>query len=163
MFKHIKITILDKPMAGLIYAYHHASSSGVLGRATYAALRISTGLLFVLHGAQRLAGLLGVDWAAASVPVLSVFVLAGVLEVTGEFWIALGVMTRPLAFLLAAEIVTAYVIAQLPQEGFPIPKGGAAVLLFGLILAVLAPSGSGAAGPERRIRRGEPDLKTVAR
>lgn len=111
----------------------------------HAALRIGAGLLFMQHGAQKLFGLLGgVDGAGAAVPLLSQFGLAGILEFFGGALVVLGLFTRPVAAILAALMVAAYFIAHAFQAVFPIQNGGELALLYALVFAFLAASGSGA-------------------
>ena len=128
------------------------SALAALGPATHAALRIGAGLLFMQHGAQKLFGLLGgVDGAGATVPLLSQFGLAGVLEVFGGFLIVLGLFTRPVALVLMLEMLAAYVIAHMPQGGFPIQNRGELPLLFALVFAFFAGNGPGPASLDRQI------------
>lgn len=122
------------------------------GRVTHAILRIGTGLLFIQHGVQKLFGLLGgVDGAGATPPLFSMFGLAGVLEFFGGLLIVLGLFTRPVAIVLTLEMVAAYVIAHMPQGGFPIQNGGELALLYALIFLFLAAAGAGPASLDRRI------------
>ena len=69
------------------------------------ALRIAAGLMFFTHGVQKLFG-----WLTDRDPVqlLSEFGVAGVLETFGGLAIALGLFTRPVAFVLAGEMAVAY-------------------------------------------------------
>ena len=105
------------------------------------ALRIGTGLLFMQHGAQKLFGALG---AQGTAPFLSQFWLAGMLEMWGGLLIALGLFTRPVAFVLAGEMAWAYVQAHMPQSVFPLVNRGEPAALFGLIFLFLAANGGGA-------------------
>ena len=111
----------------------------------HAVLRVGAGLLFMQHGAQKLFGLLGgVDGAGATVPLLSQFGLAGVLELFGGALVVLGLFTRPAAAVLAALMVAAYFVAHAAQAVFPIQNGGELALLYALVFAFLAASGPGA-------------------
>ena len=121
-----------------------ATRFGALGSIFHAVLRIGVGLLFMQHGAQKLFGWLGgVDGAGASVELVSLMGLAGVLEFFGGLLIVLGLLTRPVALLLAVEMVAAYFMAHAPQGGFPVQNGGEAALLFALVFAFLAANGPG--------------------
>lgn len=105
------------------------------------ALRIGAGLLFMQHGAQKLFGVLG---AQGTAPFLSQSWLAGMLELWGGLLIALGLFTRPVAFVLAGEMAWAYVQAHLPQSIFPLVNRGEPAALFCLIYLFLAANGGGA-------------------
>jgi len=123
-----------------------------LAGATHALLRIGFGLLFMQHGAQKLFGLFGgVDGAGATVPLLSQFGLAGVLEFFGGALIVLGLLTRPVALLLLLEMIVAYVQVHVPQGGLPIENGGELALLYALGFAFLAGNGPGPWSFDRRL------------
>jgi putative oxidoreductase len=113
--------------------------------ATHSLLRAVTGALFMQHGVQKLFGLL-VDpakpWNGAP-PVLSQFWIAGVLEVFGGALIVLGLLTRPVAFLLAGEMAVAYFQAHFPRHFFPIRNGGEPVVLFCFVFLHLFAVGAG--------------------
>ena len=131
-----------------------ASTLGRLGPATHAALRIGAGLLFMQHGAQKLFGWLGgVDGQGGTVPLVSQFGLAGALEFFGGLLIVLGLLTRPVALVLALEMLAAVFIAHVPQGGFPVQNGGELPLLFALVFAFLAGNGPGPLALDHRLAR----------
>ena len=105
-----------------------------------ALLRIVAGFLFWQHGAQKLFGWFGGEIVSA----LSLLWFAGLLETIGGPLIAVGLLTRPVAFLLAGEMLVAYLIAHLPQGFWPLRNGGVVPLLFAFIFLHLAAAGSGA-------------------
>jgi putative oxidoreductase len=127
-----------------------------LGPATHALLRIGAGLLFMQHGAQKLFGLLGgfMGTPGATAPLMSQMGLAGVLEFFGGLLIVLGLFTRPVAFLLAGEMLVAFLQAHLPQGGFPIQNGGEVPLLYALVWAFLMGNGAGPWSVDARLNRG---------
>jgi len=117
-------------------------------------LRVGAGLLFMQHGAQKLFGFLGgMDGAGASAQLFSQMGAAGVLEFFGGLLIVLGLLTRPVALLLAGQMIVAYLIAHAPQGGLPIQNGGELALLFAFIFAFLASVGSGDWSLDRVIAR----------
>lgn len=108
-------------------------------------LRAMTGLLFMQHGLQKLFGLLLAPdrpWNGAP-PVFSQFWIAGVLELFGGFLIAIGLFTRPVAFLLAGEMAVAYFQSHAPQSFFPVLNRGEAAVLFCFIFLYLFAAGPG--------------------
>ena len=116
-------------------------------------LRIGAGLTFMQHGAQKLFGLLGgVDGQGATPPLMSQFGLAGVLEFFGGLLIVLGLLTRPVAFLLAGQMVVAYFQAHAPQGGLPIQNGGELALLYALVWAYFFAHGAGPLSIDGRLR-----------
>ena len=104
-------------------------------------LRIGAGLLFMQHGAQKLFGVLGSNGAAEA---FTQIWLAGVLEFWGGLLIVLGLLTRPVAIVLALEMIVAYLQAHLPRGLWPIENGGELALLYLTIWAFLAANGPGA-------------------
>lgn len=118
---------------------HVARSAALaLGPITHAVLRIGAGLLFFQHGLQKF-GFFG----GKAVPLASQMGVAGILELVGGALVLIGLATRPVALVLAAEMVVAYVIAHLSKGGWPIDNGGEVALLFALIFVFLAGNGAG--------------------
>jgi putative oxidoreductase len=120
-----------------------------------AILRIGAGLLFMQHGLQKLFGLFG-GIGGATAPLVSLMGLAGVLELGGGLLLVLGLFVRPVALILAAEMVVAFVQAHLPQGGMPIQNGGELALLYALIFVFLAARGAGPVSVDARQGRAEP-------
>ena len=65
----------------------------------YAALRVLAGLLFAFHGSQKLLGFPGGETAQGGL-----MLAAGVIELAGGLLIALGLFTRPAAFLASGTM-----------------------------------------------------------
>jgi len=103
-------------------------------------LRIAAGLLFMQHGAQKLFGALGANGAAEA---LTQIWLAGILEFWGGLLIALGLLTRPVAVVLALEMAWAYLQAHFPRGPWPIQNQGELALLYLSIWLFLAANGPG--------------------
>ena len=110
-------------------------------RATlYACLRIVAGLLFSLHGIQKLFGAFG---APAPVDLVSQMGLAGVIETTAGLGIALGLYASPLALLASGQMAVAYFQVHLPQGPWPIMNGGELAALYCWLFLYIAATGSG--------------------
>ena len=106
-------------------------------------LRIMSALLFLAHGTQKI---LGFPPMAAGRPLPDAFTLswtAGVLELVGGVLLALGLFTRPVAFVLAGEMAFAYFIGHAPRSFFPALNGGDAAILFCFIFLYLVAAGPG--------------------
>lgn len=71
----------------------------------FASLRIIAGLMFATHGAQKLLGLFAAEFRP---PFGSQLWIGGAIELVGGVLIALGLFTRPLAFLAAGTMAVAY-------------------------------------------------------
>jgi putative oxidoreductase len=111
----------------------------------HVALRIGAGLLFMEHGLQKLFGWLG----GQTVPLATQLGVAGVLELFGGLMIVLGVLTRPVALVLTAEMIVAYSLAHAGRAVWPVQNGGELALLYALIFAYLAANGPGAFSVDR--------------
>jgi putative oxidoreductase len=85
-------------------------------------LRILTGLLFLEHGTGN---------------------TTGTLELIGGFLIAIGLFTRPVAFILAGFMAVAYFMVHFPQSFFPAKNYGEPAVLFCFVFLYLAAVGSG--------------------
>ena len=118
---------------------------------THALLRIGAGLLYMEHGLQKLFGMFGgMDGAGATVTLVSQMGLAGVLETFGGLLLVLGLLTRPVAFVLAVEMLVAFLQAHLPRGGVPLQNGGELPLLYMLVFLFLVGHGAGRASLDAR-------------
>jgi putative oxidoreductase len=110
----------------------------------YAVMRIIVALLFACHGAQKLFGVLGgVDGQGASAPLLSLFGLAGIIELVGGLLIAVGFMTGYAAFIASGEMAGAYFIAHFPRGFWPILNTGELAVLYCFVFLYIASRGAG--------------------
>jgi putative oxidoreductase len=116
-----------------------------LGRWTHAILRLGAGVLFMEHGLQKLFGMFGgIGTSGGTVPLASQLGVAGLLETVGGALLILGLLTQPVAIMLAAEMIIAFAIAHAPQGGWPIQNQGELALLYAAIFVFLAGNGAGA-------------------
>lgn len=145
-------------MAETVSLSNRRTTAGALGPWTHALLRIGAGLLFMQHGVQKLFGWLGGfgGQPGGTAELFSQMGLAGVLETFGGLLIVVGLFTRPVAIILALEMIAAFFIAHMPQGGFPVQNGGEVPLLYVLIYVFLAANGSGTASVDHAMasRRG---------
>ena len=102
--------------------------------------RIVFGFLFACHGAQKLFGAFGGH------PMLNnpLIATAGVLEFVGGIIIALGIFTRPVAFVLSGEMAVAYFKAHFPGGFWPIQNHGELAVLYCFFFLYLSLRGAGA-------------------
>jgi putative oxidoreductase len=115
-----------------------------------AVLRIVAGLLFMEHGTQKLFGFPAGEHAGVAVGSLPW--IAGLLELVLGALIALGLFTRPAAFIASGEMAVAYWMAHAPQNFFPVNNGGDAAILYCFVFLYLVFSGPGALSLDRRGR-----------
>ncbi len=70
--------------------------------------------------------------------------IGGVLETFGGLAFALGLFTRPIAFVLAGEMAVAYFQFHFPQSIFPTVNNGVPAVLHCFIFLYFVFSGAGA-------------------
>jgi putative oxidoreductase len=104
-------------------------------------LRIVAALIFFEHGTQKLLGFPVSDRPAPEL--LTMGGIAGVLELVGGALLALGLFTRPVAFILSGEMAVAYWWAHAPQSFFPVNNGGDAAILYCFVFLYLFAAGPG--------------------
>jgi putative oxidoreductase len=107
-----------------------------------ALLRVVAALLFMSHGTMKLLGFPASDFQP---PLLSLFGLAGVLEIVGGLLLVIGLFTRPVAFILSGQMAVAYFMAHASQAFVPLQNGGESAVLFCFIFLYLVFAGPGAA------------------
>ena len=122
-------------------------------------LRIVAALLFIAHGTMKLFGYPPMPEGAGTVPLFSLFGLAGILETFGGLLLLIGLFTRPVAFLLSGEMAVAYWMVHAPQNFIPAVNGGDAAILYCFIFLYLVFAGPGAFSLDAR-RGAEPALDT---
>ena len=103
-------------------------------------LRIVTALLFLQHGTGKLFGFppLGMN-----PPVLSLYWIAGVIEILGSLLLIFGLASRPVALLLSGEMAVGYWMVHAPQSTFPLINKGEGAILFCFIFLLIATAGPG--------------------
>ncbi|MGR9183311.1 DoxX family protein [Rhizobium leguminosarum] len=112
-----------------------------------AALRIITALLFIEHGTMKLFAFPAAQMAGPLPPLM---LFAALLELIGGILILVGLLTRPIAFLLAGEMAVAYFMAHAPNSFFPAVNQGDAAILFCFVFLYLFFSGPGAFAVDNR-------------
>ncbi|QLP98867.1 MAG: DoxX family protein [Rhodoblastus sp.] len=117
-----------------------------------ALLRIVAGLIFMLHGAQKLFGFPAVS-AGGMPPALSFMWFGGVLELVGGLLIALGLFTRPVAFVVSGEMAVAYWMFHAPKSFYPVLNGGDAAILYCFVFLLFVFAGPGAMSLDQMRRK----------
>jgi putative oxidoreductase len=94
-------------------------------------LRIVAALLFIEHGLQKLFAFpTPPEGAPGKPPLGSLFGVAGLIEFMGGLLFLVGLFTRPVAFLLAAEMAVAYFMVHAKQGFWPVLNKGELAALY---------------------------------
>jgi len=107
-------------------------------------LRIMVGLLYLEHGLGKLFNFPASPNAQPYQLFTLVPGLAGLLEMIGGALIAIGLFTRPVAFILSGEMAFAYFMRHAPRGFFPMNNGGDAAILYCFIFLYFFVVGAGA-------------------
>lgn len=110
---------------------------------TYAALRIVSGLAFTFHGVQKVFGIL-TDHQPSLVSQVG---LGGVIELVAGVLIAVGLFTRPAAFLSSGTMAVAYTQFHwkfaFDKEFWPAMNHGELSLIYAFLFLFVAAQGAG--------------------
>ncbi|MDT8343492.1 MAG: DoxX family protein [Thermohalobaculum sp.] len=113
-------------------------------------LRGMAGLIFLAHGSQKLIGFPATENVVAA---FSLPWVAGVIELAAGILIAVGLFTRPAAFLASGTMAAAYWIAHAPRDFYPVNNGGDAAILYCFLFLYIVFAGPGPLSVDA-IRRG---------
>ena len=108
----------------------------------------------MLHGSTKL---LHIPHIARfdHVQILSLAGVAGVLELVGGALLILGLLTRPVAFILSGEMAFAYFMAHASKGNalLPLTNGGDAAVLYCFIFLFFAIAGGGSWSLDKMVGR----------
>ncbi len=88
-------------------------------------MRFVLGLMFACHGAQKLFGMFGGKGGAQGM-----MLVGGIIELGCGLLIALGLLTRPAAFLASGMMAVAYFMAHFPGGFLPIVNKGELAVVY---------------------------------
>jgi putative oxidoreductase len=97
-------------------------------------LRILTAFLFLAHATQKLFGFP----AGPTAHVLSLLWVAGAIELVGGMLILVGLLTRPVALILAGEMAVAYFRVHNRANFWPLLNRGEVTVLYCFVFLYLA-------------------------
>jgi putative oxidoreductase len=69
--------------------------------------------------------------------------VAGVIELAGGMLIAVGLLTRPFAFLCSGEMAVAYFMSHAMKGAWPIENGGELAVVYCFLFLYVAARGAG--------------------
>ena len=110
-------------------------------------MRFILAFTFTLHGFRHLFGFFPASTGRRALIPMALDRLPSVmggLEIAGGFLLFAGLLTRPVAIVLAAELLAAYVYSALPRGIWPIRNGGNETLVYLLVFVYFAVAGAGA-------------------
>jgi putative oxidoreductase len=105
-------------------------------------LRLVTGFLFIVHGTQKLFGV-PAPMPGGPADLHSLMGAAGLLETIGGTLMLLGLLTRPVAFVLAGEMAVAYFMQHAPRGFWPLLNGGEPAVLYCFLFLFFSAAGAG--------------------
>ena len=106
-------------------------------------LRIMSALLFMAHGTAKLLSFPATEMFATPPEPVTLIWFAGALELAGGALLALGLFTRPIAFVLSGMMAVAYWMALAPQAFWPIQNQGELAIMFCFTFLYIAAAGGG--------------------
>lgn len=115
-------------------------------------LRIVSGLIFLEHGTQKFLSFpageaAGMGWGFAHPGAY-----AGIIEIVCGLLIAIGLFTRPAAFLASGTMAVGYWMVHAPQNFFPVNNMGDAAILYCFVFLYLVFAGPGPLSLDARLR-----------
>src|SRR6186997_66717 len=120
----------------------------------YSVFRMVFGVLFLMHGLQKLAGMFGgMSGNGTAVPLASLFGVAGVIETVAGTLILLGLFTRPAAFIASGMMAYAYLTVHLPMGPWPIVNRGEPAVMNCFAFLYMAARGSGPISLDTLLKR----------
>ena len=115
-------------------------------------LRIVSGLIFLEHGTQKFLSFPAGQAAGMGWGLDNPGAYAGIVETACGLLIAIGLFTRPAAFLASGTMAVAYWYAHAPQNLFPINNGGDAAILYCFVFLYLVFAGPGPLSLDAKLR-----------
>jgi putative oxidoreductase len=115
-------------------------------------LRIIIGLMFFEHGLQKIAGFPPGHYANTGVH-MSLEGLSGCFEISAIL-VAIGLFTRPVAFILSGMMAVGYWTTHFPQNPWPVNNMGDAAILYCFIFLYFVFAGPGPWSIDARMKTG---------
>lgn len=122
------------------------------GEHVYLVFRLLVGVMFFMHGGQKLFGWFG---DKDPVQIASLMGVAGLVEVIVGLAVFFGLLTRMMAFFGAGQMLVAYVISHAAQSWNPLANRGELALLYLIAFAIIFVKGSGKWGLEKTLTKKE--------
>jgi putative oxidoreductase len=104
--------------------------------------RFITGLVLFQFGCAKILKI-PAESPFAKVQMMSLFGTAGIIELILGGLLMLGVLTRPVAFILSGEMAFAYFIEHFPRSFFPVVNGGSLAIILCFACLYISTAGGG--------------------
>jgi putative oxidoreductase len=117
-------------------------------------LRIVAGLMFMMHGTQKLLGWPIPPHGGQSPPLMSMMGIAGLIELIGGILIVIGLFTRIASFIASGEMAAAYFIAHAREAFWPIANQGELPVLYCFLFLYFFFAGAGPWSIDAMMNRG---------
>ena len=108
-------------------------------------MRIAVSYMFTLHGTAKIFGIPHSP-AFDGLQIMSLYGVAGILEIVGGILLLLGLFTRPVAFILSGMMAVAYFVGHAIPNGnvaAPFLNRGEAAALFSFVFLYFSVAGGG--------------------
>jgi putative oxidoreductase len=123
---------------------------------TFALLRIVAGLMFAMHGTQKLFAWPPMPQGMAG-PLPPLLKFGGGIELVGGLLIAVGLFTGIAAFITSGEMAVAYFMGHASHGGFwPLENKGELAVLYCFVFLFIAAHGAGIWSIDNAIRGRRP-------
>jgi putative oxidoreductase len=113
-------------------------------------LRFVTGVLILDHGTGKIFNFPPIHDKMLGMMGGGMLYFTGLMELIGGVLIAVGFLTRPVAFVLSGFMAAAYFLAHAPQGFFPVMNGGELAIEYCFVLLYFAAVGAGPISVDRR-------------
>jgi putative oxidoreductase len=128
---------------------------------TFAILRIVSGLMFAIHGSQKLFQFPPQSGAGGGGGMPPMMMAAGIIELVCGLLIAVGFFTGIAAFLASGEMAVAYFMKHAPNGFWPIENHGELAVLYCFLWLFVSAHGAGIWSLDNVLRRRTPVVTTV--
>jgi putative oxidoreductase len=118
--------------------------------------RIMLGLLFMEHGTAKVLDFPHQETHKTFALLTLNPGAQGLIELIGGFLLAIGLFTRPVAFILAGDVAVAYFMAHAPRGFFPLLNGGELAIVYCFAFLYFWLAGGGDWSLDRVLRRDTP-------